>query len=101
MPRCGERRARHRFSSASGLREFHKVTAAIRQLDPITAAEAGIAGSKSLMAAVADDLSEHERWLAHYRLAEKRHARRVMLHELVYRLELARWRVFRLSSWPM
>jgi hypothetical protein len=42
------------------------------------------------MAAVADDLSQHERWLAHYRLAEKRHARWVVLQELVYRLEIAR-----------
>jgi hypothetical protein len=66
------------------------VTAAIQPLDPIAAAQADIAGSKSLMAAVADDLSQHEKWLAHYRLAEKRHARWVVLQELVYRLEIAR-----------
>ncbi len=71
------------------------VTAAIQPLDPIAAAEADIAGSKSLMAAVADDLSQHERWLAHYRLAEKRHARWVVLQELVYRLEIARRRLMR------
>ena len=65
------------------------VTIAVQNLDPIAAAEAEIAGSKSLMAAVADDLSQHERWLAHYQLAEKRHARWVMLQELIYRTELA------------
>src|SRR5262245_45334162 len=47
------------------------------------------------MAAVADDLSQHESWLAHYQLAEKRHARRVMLQELFYRLDLARRRLVR------
>ncbi|HKQ55876.1 MAG TPA: hypothetical protein VJT12_08280, partial [Methyloceanibacter sp.] len=66
------------------------MTIAVQNLDPIAAAEAEIAGSKSLMAAVADDLSQHERWLAHYQLSEKRHARRVMLQELIYRLDLAR-----------
>jgi hypothetical protein len=71
------------------------VTVAIHPLDPIAAAKADIEGSKSLMAAVADDLGQHERWLAHYRLAERRHARRVMLQELIYRLELARWRTMR------
>jgi hypothetical protein len=71
------------------------VTIAVQNLDPIAAAEAEIAGSKSLMAAVADDLSQHERWLAHYQLAEKRHARRVMLQEVIYRLDLARRRVMR------
>ena len=35
-------------------------------------------GSKHLMAAVADELSQQQRWLAHYQVAEKRHARRVM-----------------------
>ena len=62
----------------------------MQPLDPIAAAEAEIAGSKSLMAAVADDLSQHERWLAHYQLAEKRHARWVMLQKLVDRVELLR-----------
>jgi hypothetical protein len=73
------------------------VTIAIQPLDPIAAAEAEIAGSKSLMAAVADDLSQHERWLAHYQLAEKRHARWVMLQELIYRTELALQRLMRFS----
>jgi hypothetical protein len=71
------------------------VTIAIQRPDPIAAAEAEIAGSKSLMAAVADDLSQHERWLAHYQLAEKRHARWVMLQELIYRTELALRRLMR------
>ena len=52
------------------------MTGASDTLDPIAAAEAGIAGSKDLIAAVADDLSQHQRWLAHYHVAEKRHARR-------------------------
>src|SRR5262245_63492110 len=47
------------------------------------------------MAAVADDLSQHERWLAHYQLAEKRHARWVMLQELIDRVELALRRLMR------
>ncbi|MBC8019775.1 MAG: hypothetical protein H7X78_01020, partial [Methyloceanibacter sp.] len=64
-------------------------------LDPIAAAEAGIAGSKDLMAAVARELGQHQRWLAHYRLAEKRHARRVMLQALIDRLERGRRRLTR------
>ncbi|MGH6831624.1 MAG: hypothetical protein ACRECM_01170, partial [Methyloceanibacter sp.] len=71
------------------------MSGASRVLDPIEAAEAGIAGSKDLMAAVADDLSQQERWLAHYRLAEKRHARRVKVQELIYQLELGRRRLMR------
>ena len=71
------------------------MTGAVHTLDPIAAAEADIQGSKSLMAAVANDLSQHERWLAHYRLAERRHARRLLLLELIYRLELARRRLVR------
>ena len=55
------------------------MTGASDTLDPIAAAEAGIAGSKHLIASVADDLSQQERWLAHYQLAEKRHARRAKL----------------------
>ncbi len=66
-------------------------------LDPIAAAEAGIAGSKNLMAAVADDLSQQERWLAHYRVAEKRHARRIVLQEVMYRLERGLDRLMRVS----
>src|SRR5262245_7960239 len=56
--------------------------------DPIAVAEADIAGSKHLIASVADDLSEHQRWLAHYRVAEKRRARRLKLQTLIYRTEL-------------
>ena len=96
MPRVGEAQAGSVCASFEGAAS---VTAAIHPLDPIAAAKAGIQGSKSLMAAVADDLSQHERWLAHYRLAEKRHARRVMLQELVYRLELARRSTMRFLRW--
>ena len=42
------------------------------------------------MAAVADELSQQQRWLAHYQVAEKRHARRVRVQGILYRLELAR-----------
>ena len=62
---------------------------ASKTLDPIEAAEADIAGSKDLIAAVARDLGQHERWLAHYHVAEKRHARRMMVQETVARIELA------------
>ena len=47
-------------------------------------------GSKHLMAAVADELSQQQRWLAHYEVAEKRHARRVMVQGVLHRLDLAR-----------
>ena len=47
-------------------------------------------GSKHLMAAVADELSQQQRWLAHYQVAEKRHARRVMVQGVLHRLDLAR-----------
>ncbi len=57
------------------------MTGASNTLDPIAAAEAGIAGSKNLMAAVADELSQQQRWLAHYQVAEKRHARRLKVQE--------------------
>ncbi len=66
------------------------MTGASDTLDPIAAAEARIAGSKNLMAAVADELSQQQRWLAHYQVAEKRHARRVRVQGILYRLELAR-----------
>ena len=72
------------------------MSGASRALDPIEAAEAGIAGSKDLIAAVADDLNQHQRWLAHYRVAERRRARRLMLQELMYRLELGRRRLMRM-----
>jgi hypothetical protein len=64
------------------------VTGASDTLDPIATAEARIAGSKHLIAAVAQDLSQQERWLAHYRVAERRRARRAKLHALLYWLEL-------------
>jgi hypothetical protein len=64
-------------------------------LDPIAAAEAGIAGSKHLIASVADDLSQQERWLAHYRVAERRRARRAKIRELIYWLEMKRQRLAR------
>lgn len=73
------------------------MSGASRALDPIEAAEAGIAGSKNLIAAVADDLSQHQRWLAHYRVAERRRARRVKFQELIYWLELGRRRLVRWS----
>ena len=66
------------------------MTGASDTLDPIAAAEAGIAGSKNLMAAVADELSQQQRWLAHYQVAEKRHARRLRVQGILYRLDLAR-----------
>jgi hypothetical protein len=71
------------------------VAGASDTLDPIAAAEAGIAGSKHLIASVANDLSQQERWLAHYRLAEKRRARRAKFRELIYRFELRRRRLAR------
>ena len=66
------------------------MTGASDTFDPIAAAEAGIVGSKNLMAAVADELSQQQRWLAHYQVAEKRHARRVKVQGVLYQLELAR-----------
>ena len=71
------------------------MTGASDTLDPIAAAEAGIAGSKHLIASVANDLSQQERWLAHYHVAEKRRARRVKFQELIYWLELRRRRLMR------
>jgi len=71
------------------------VTGASDTLDPIAAAEARIAGSKHLMAAVADELSQQQRCLAHYQVAEKRHARRRQAHEVLYQLELRRRRLMR------
>jgi len=66
------------------------MTGASKTFDPVAAAEAEIAGSKDLIAAVARDLTQHERWLAHYQLAEKRYARRLMLKALIARLDAAR-----------
>ena len=64
-------------------------------LDPIAAAEAGIAGSKHLIASVASDLSQQERWLAHYRVAERRRERQAKIREVMYWLELRRRRLVR------
>jgi hypothetical protein len=71
------------------------VIGASKTLDPIAAAEADIAGSKNLIAAVERDLGQQERWLAHYRLAEKRRERRARLREFMYWLELKRERLAR------
>jgi hypothetical protein len=71
------------------------VSGASDTLDPIAAAEAGIAGSKHLIASVTNDLSQQERWLAHYRVAERRRARRVKVRDLIYWLELRRQRLMR------
>jgi hypothetical protein len=71
------------------------VAGASDTLDPIAAAEAGIAGSKHLIASVANDLSQQERWLAHYRVAEQRRARRAKVREMIYWLELRRRRLAR------
>ena len=74
------------------------MTGASDTFDPIAAAEAGIVGSKNLMAAVADELSQQQRWLAHYQVAEKRHARRVKVQGVLYQLELARRRLMRFAK---
>jgi hypothetical protein len=71
------------------------VAGASYTLDPIAAAEAGIAGSKHLIASVANDLSQQERWLAQYRVTERRRARQAKIRELMYRLELKRQRLVR------
>jgi hypothetical protein len=71
------------------------VSGASDALDPIAAAEAGIAGSKHLIASVANDLSQQERWLAHYRVAERRRERQAKIREVMYWLELRRQRLMR------
>jgi len=71
------------------------VAGASDTLDPIAAAEAGIAGSKHLIASVANDLSQQERWLAPYRVAERRRARQAKIREAMYWLELRRQRLAR------
>ena len=63
--------------------------------DPIEAAEDDIAGSKDLIASVADEINQHQRWLENYRVAEKERARRLKRQELVYQLELRRRRTVR------
>ena len=66
------------------------MSGAVDTLDPIEAARADIAGSKHLIAAVADDLSRHQEWLENYRVSEKRHARWLQFQELRYQTELKR-----------
>jgi len=66
------------------------VSGAVDTFDPIEAARADIAGSKHLIASVADDLSQHQEWLKNYRVAEKRHARWLQFQELKYQTELKR-----------
>ena len=63
--------------------------------DPIEAAEDDIAGSKDLIASVADEINQHQRWLENYRVAEKERARRLKRQELMYLLELRRRRTVR------
>jgi hypothetical protein len=63
--------------------------------DPIEAAEDDIAGSKDLIASVADEIIQHQRWLENYRVAEKERARRLKRQELMYQLELRRRRTVR------
>ena len=63
--------------------------------DPIEAAEDDIAGSKDLIASVADEINQHQRWLENYRVAEKERARRLKRQELMYQLELRRRRTVR------
>lgn len=64
-------------------------------LDPVEAAEDDIAGSKDLIASVADEISQHQRWLENYRVSETKRARRLRRQELMYQLELRRRRTIR------
>ncbi|MGH6864637.1 MAG: hypothetical protein ACREDO_00265 [Methyloceanibacter sp.] len=66
--------------------------------DPIEAAREDIAESRNLIAAVADDLNQHQRWLEKYRVAEVRRARRLKRQELNYRLQLKRRQLARSSK---
>jgi hypothetical protein len=66
------------------------VSGAVDTLDPIDSARADVAGSKHLIATVADDLSRHQEWLENYRVSEKRHARWMQFQELRYQTELKR-----------
>jgi hypothetical protein len=71
------------------------VSRASYKTDPIEAAEDDIAGSKDLIASVADEINQHQRWLENYRVAEKERARRLKRQELMYQLELRRRRTIR------
>lgn len=64
-------------------------------LDPVEAAEDDIAGSKDLIASVADEISQHQRWLENYRVSETKRARRLRRQELMYQLEIRRRRTIR------
>ena len=63
--------------------------------DPIDAARDDIAGSKDLIASTIEDLSQHQRWLENYRVAETKHERRIRRKELMYQAELLTKRVLR------
>jgi hypothetical protein len=64
-------------------------------LDPVEAAEDDIAGSKDLIASVADEISQHQRWLENYRVSETKRARRLKRQELMYQLDIRRRRTIR------
>ena len=64
-------------------------------IDPIDAARDDIAGSKDLIASAVEDLSQHQRWIENYRVAETRHARRVRRQELMLAIELTTKRILR------
>ena len=64
-------------------------------IDPIDAARDDIAGSKDLIASAVEDLTQHQRWIENYRVAETRHARRVRRQELMLAVELTTKRILR------
>ncbi len=64
-------------------------------IDPIDAARNDIAGSKDLIASAVEDLSQHQRWIENYRVAETRHARRVKRQKLMLAVELITKRILR------
>ncbi len=57
-------------------------------IDPIDAARDDIAGSKDLIASAVEDLSQHQRWIENYRVAETKHARRMKRQKLMLAVEL-------------
>ena len=64
-------------------------------IDPIDAARDDIAGSKDLIASAVEDLTQHQRWIENYRVAETRHARRVRRQEVMLAVELTTKRILR------
>ena len=64
-------------------------------IDPIDAARDDIAGSKDLIASAVEDLTQHQRWIENYRVAETRHARRLRRQELMLAVELTTKRILR------